>query len=62
MSVIKAICNKVAVLENGELIDSGRLEDVELPEDKFFWLNKENELKNKELEKNGFKEVRNYVG
>ncbi|SHI36926.1 D-methionine transport system ATP-binding protein [Pseudobutyrivibrio xylanivorans DSM 14809] len=62
MSVVKAICNKVAVLEEGQLIDSGRLEDVELPEDKFFWLNKENELKNKEFEKAGIKEVRNYVG
>ncbi len=62
MSVVKAICNKVSVLEEGQLIDSGRLEDVELPEDKFFWLNKENELKNKEFEKAGIKEVRNYVG
>ena len=62
MSVIKAICNKVAVLEEGQLIDSGRLEDVELPEDKFFWLNKENELKNKEFSKDSIKEVRNYVG
>ncbi|SDI12294.1 D-methionine transport system ATP-binding protein [Pseudobutyrivibrio sp. 49] len=62
MSVVKAICNKVAVLEEGQLIESGRLEDVNLPEDKFFWLNKENELKNKEFEKAGIKEVRNYVG
>ena len=62
MSVVKAICNKVAVLEEGQLIESGRLEDVNLPEDKFFWLNKENELKNKEFSKEGIKEVRNYVG
>ena len=61
MSVVKAICNKVAVLEEGQLIESGRLDEVNLPEDKFFWLNKENELKNKELS-NNMKEVRNYVG
>lgn len=63
MSVVKAICNKVAVLEEGQLVESGRLEEVNLPEDKFFWLNKENELKNKEFAKNNYgKEVRNYVG
>ena len=62
MSVVKAICNKVAILEDGQLVDNGRLEDVELPEDKFFWLNKENELKNKEFSKDSVKEVRNYVG
>ena len=61
MSVVKAICNKVAVLEEGQLVESGRLDEVNLPEDKFFWLNKENELKNKELS-NNIKEVRNYVG
>ena len=63
MSVVKAICNKVAVLEEGQLIESGRLDEVNLPEDKFFWLNKENELKNqtKEFSKEK-KEVRNYVG
>ena len=61
MSVVKAICNKVAVLEEGQLVESGRLDEVNLPEDKFFWLNKENELKNKELSKT-IKEVRNYVG
>ena len=63
MSVVKAICNKVAVLEEGQLVESGRLEEVNLPEYKFFWLNKENELKNKEFAKNNYsKEVRNYVG
>ncbi len=61
MSVVKAICNKVAVLEEGQLVESGRLDEVNLPEDKYFWLNKENELKNKELS-NNIKEVRNYVG
>ena len=62
MSVVKAICNKVAVLEDGQLVESGRLEDVNLPEDKFFWLNKENQLKNKEQSIERTKEARNYVG
>ena len=62
MSVVKAICNKVAVLEDGQLVESGRLEDVNLPEDKFFWLNKENQLKNKEQSRELEKEARNYVG
>ena len=63
MSVVKAICNKVAVLEEGQLVESGRLDEVNLPEDKFFWLNKENELKNKGAEfSKEKKEVRNYVG
>ena len=60
MSVVKAICNKVAIIEDGELIENGRIDEVNLPEDKFFWLNKENELKNRE-QKEG-KEAKDYVG
>jgi D-methionine transport system ATP-binding protein len=60
MSVVKAICNKVAIIEDGELIESGRIDEVNLPEDKFFWLNKENELKNREQREG--KEAKDYVG
>ena len=60
MSVVKAICNKVAIIDDGELIESGRIDEVNLPEDKFFWLNKENELKNREQREG--KEAKDYVG
>ena len=44
MSVVKAICNKVAVLENGNLIDSGNIGDVKLPEDKYFWIDGDSQM------------------
>ena len=31
MSVVKAICNKVAIIEDGELIENGRIDEVNLP-------------------------------
>ncbi len=64
MSVVKAICNRVAVLEDGYLVDSGNIDDVKLPEDKYFWIDSESKLpKRKEasLDKES-KEVNNHVG
>ncbi len=61
MSVVKAICNKVAVLEAGELVESGRIDEVKLPEDKFFWIDEEQRPAKKSL-RDYNKEVQGYVG
>ncbi|MCR4567610.1 MAG: ATP-binding cassette domain-containing protein [Pseudobutyrivibrio sp.] len=61
MSVVKAICNKVAVLEDGELIESGKLDEVKLPEDKFFWIDEASRPTKKGLKELN-KEVQNHVG
>ncbi len=61
MSVVKAICNKVAVIEDGNLIEDGNIEDVNLPEDKFFWINNDSFLRKKKETINR-KEAINYVG
>ncbi|MCR5415382.1 MAG: ATP-binding cassette domain-containing protein [Pseudobutyrivibrio sp.] len=62
MSVVKAICNKVAVLEAGELVESGNIEDVNLPEDKYFWIDGDSHLKKRKDQVNNRKEVADYVG
>lgn len=62
MSVVKAICNKVAVLEHGLLVDTGKIGEVSLPEDKYFWIdgdskltnNQSNDLKINEAEVDGY--------
>ncbi|SDB12639.1 D-methionine transport system ATP-binding protein [Pseudobutyrivibrio sp. YE44] len=64
MSVVKAICNKVAVLEDGQLVASGKIGEVGLPEDKYFWIDGDSQLpkhhsKAERIEK---VEVDDYVG
>lgn len=63
MSVVKAICNKVAVLEDGQLIASGKIDEVHLPEDKFFWIDNNSRLTKKSTSRREtLEEVENYVG
>ena len=62
MSVVKAICNKVAILEEGQLIDSGSIDEVSLPEDKFFWIDGDSRLRKNKSVEDGRKEVKDYVG
>lgn len=64
MSVVKAICNKVAVLEDGYLIDSGSIDEVKLPEDKYFWIDGESKLPKRKptSQANEAKEVNDNVG
>lgn len=61
MSVVKAICNKVAILEDGQVIDSGSIRDVNLFEDKYFWIDQNSQLTKKRSVAEP-KEVKNYVG
>ncbi len=61
MSVVKAICNKVAVLEDGQLIESGRIDEVKLPEDKYFWIDESSRPAKKGLREIN-KEVQENVG
>jgi len=62
MSVVKAICNKVAILQEGQLVDSGNIEEVDLPEDKFYWIEADSRLRKKKEFKQTDKEEANYVG
>ncbi|QFJ55984.1 ATP-binding cassette domain-containing protein [Pseudobutyrivibrio xylanivorans] len=64
MSVVKAICNKVAVLEEGHLIDTGKIGEVSLPEDKFFWIDGDSRLNDRRTcaDKITDAEVDGYVG
>ncbi|MBQ7147889.1 MAG: ATP-binding cassette domain-containing protein [Pseudobutyrivibrio sp.] len=64
MSVVKAICNKVAVLEEGQLVDSGKLGEVNLPEDKFFWIDGDSRPTGRQSQKLNIEEVEvdGYVG
>ena len=61
MSVVKAICNKVAILEDGQVIDSGSIRDVNLFEDKYFWIDQNSQLTKRRSVAEP-KEVKNYVG
>ncbi|MCR5581602.1 MAG: ATP-binding cassette domain-containing protein [Pseudobutyrivibrio sp.] len=61
MSVVKAICNKVAILADGQVIDSGSIRDVNLFEDKYFWIDQNSQLTKKRSVAEP-KEVKNYVG
>ena len=64
MSVVKAICNKVAVLEHGLLVDTGKIGEVSLPEDKYFWIDGDSKLTDDQASKLNINEseVDGYVG
>ena len=64
MSVVKAICNKVAVLESGQLVDTGKIGEVSLPEDKYFWIDGDSKLTDNQSGKLDINnsEVDGYVG